>query len=101
MWRILLDQSSIFSGPIIFKDSLLVSTLGGNLFSLNSKCGDFYWKYEFGKPIFTSPAVNEKTENIFLGTCGNQFYCINNNKMVLKKFQLLKIFTIQKCSQYF
>ncbi len=80
-----MDQSSIFSGPIIFKDSLLVSTLGGNLFALNSKCGDIYWKHEFGKPIFTSPAVNMKTENIFIGTCGNKFYCLNNKNIVCEK----------------
>lgn len=82
LWKINLDQSSIFSGPIIFKDNLLVSTLGGNLFSLDCLTGFINWKFDFGKPTFTSPIINKENGNIFIGTCGGQFYCLNNNEIV-------------------
>ena len=89
VWKINLDESSIFSGPIILNENqILVTTLGGCLFALNGLEGSIDWKLEFNKPIFTSPIINKTNSNIFLGTCEGKFYCLNNRKIVNNVYRL-------------
>ena len=83
VWKINLDESSIFSGPIILNENqILATTLGGCLFVLNCLEGSIDWKLEFNKPIFTSPIINTTNSNIFLGTCEGKFYCLNSREIV-------------------
>lgn len=83
MWKLNLDSSSIFSGPILSGLDLFVTTLSGNLFSLSSTTGTINWKCELGKPLFTSPVVNSKTSSLFVGCCGGFLHCVTfDNKIV-------------------
>ena len=80
LWKITLDKSSIFSSPINFEDTIYVTTLGGNLFSLTSD-GSIGWKFELDKPVFTAPATSKSA--VFVGTCGGSVYCISFNKTLV------------------
>uniref|UniRef100_UPI001939323A beta-alanine-activating enzyme-like n=1 Tax=Styela clava TaxID=7725 RepID=UPI001939323A len=64
-WKINCDGGSVFSSPVTYqapKQSLalvIIATLGGKVLSLSAVDGKLIWKYNVGKPVFSSPSVNE------------------------------------------
>lgn len=85
VWKLNLDQTSIFSCPVCDNiENLFVTTLGGNLFCLNKDTGFIKWKFELDKPTFTSPIIFNS--QIFLGTCGGIFYAISFDQKLVKPF---------------
>lgn len=78
MWKKVLDESSIFSGPTCdHENNVFVSTLGGALYSLDKNKGTTNWKFLLDKPSFTSPIFNKDKTRIYIGSCGGNFYCIS------------------------
>ena len=83
LWKVVLDFSSIFSAPSCTESTVFVTTLGGNLFSIDESDGSVNWKFRLDKPVFTSPVINEREKTIFTGTCSGCLYCIQfNNELV-------------------
>ncbi|RNA26668.1 acyl- synthetase family member 4, partial [Brachionus plicatilis] len=91
VWKKNLDNSSIFSGPTCDNQkSVYVSTLAGNLFSLDKDYGQVDWVYSLDKATFTSPIIDTKNCLILLGTCDGTFYCIDFNGNLQWKFEVEK-----------
>ena len=78
-WKHNLDSTSIFASPVCFdeKSILVICTLGGNLYLLDSTTGLIKWCVQLGKPCFGTPEINKKRFLIFIGTCEGILFSFN------------------------
>lgn len=66
--------------------NLFVTTLGAKVFNLDCLSGEINWSIEIDKPTFTSPIFNQDHTGLFFGTCGCQFYRVNFDGQIVRKF---------------
>jgi len=68
-------NSKIISSPGFYKDKVILSTIGGYIYSLNEIDGSENWKFETKGTIHASPLI--KDNRIFIGSYDFFIYCID------------------------
>ncbi len=78
-WKHNLDSTSIFASPVCIEEKsiLVVCTLGGSLYFLDSTTGLKKWCVQLRKPCFGTPEINENKLLIFIGTCEGKIFSYN------------------------
>ncbi len=82
LWKIHLDQSSIFSGPSTNESDIFVTTLAGSLYSIDVS-GPVNWLLELDKPVFASPVLNTSKSLLFVGTVSGCLFCIQFDGIIV------------------
>jgi len=67
--------TKFLSSPAFYKESIIVSCIDGNVYSLNSSDGETIWKYTTFGAITASPLIH--SDKIFIGSYDKNFYCLN------------------------
>ena len=90
LWKIYLDHSSIFSGPVTDESDIFVTTLAGSLYSIDV-FGSVNWLLELDKPVFASPVLNSSKSVLFVGSVSGCLYCIQFNGVIVRNIALKSI----------
>ena len=86
-WKYDADGSSCFSSPAMSArtKTLFIGTLGGKLIQLDPDTGLERWKFNCGKPIFSSPATRD--EIVATGCVDGCLYCLELEGTLKWRFQ--------------
>jgi outer membrane protein assembly factor BamB len=65
----------VLSSPVFYKDSMLIGSDDGNLYSFNVTTGEVFWKFKTDGQVQSTPLINE--DKAYFGSFDRYFYCIS------------------------
>ncbi|XP_063776957.1 beta-alanine-activating enzyme isoform X2 [Pseudophryne corroboree] len=78
VWKSHCEGGAVFSSPCISTKPhhVYIATLGGCVLALNPATGKTFWKFDIGKPVFSSPQCSQ--DHVFVGCVDANFYCLSH-----------------------
>lgn len=67
--------NQVLSSPVFYKDSMLIGSDDGNLYSFNVTTGEVFWKFKTDGSVQATPLIYD--DKAYFGSFDSNFYCIS------------------------
>ena len=73
VWRFK-TENQVSSSPAVYKDSLYIGSVDGNMYCLEYRTGRLRWKFETGSAITGSPVIFD--DIVYFGSTDHHVYAL-------------------------
>lgn len=87
-WK-LTTEHGVWSKPLLVEDTLYVSSLDHKLYAADANTGELLWKLDLQGAVPSSPAYDERSGHLFVGTFGRKIFEIAREGQVVNQYDTL------------